>query len=310
MSESPSVSLLIPCYNNARFLPQLFASIRAQALPFAEILLLDDGSTDDSAQVAAKFGARVIRGTTNQGPAGARNALAQAAAHEWIHFHDADDVLDTEFTAVLFPEISDSVDVVFCDADWMKPTGDVLIPWRYSNDKMQHDPLNYFIAHPLGINNCIYRRSTFEKSGGFAPELVPWEDADFHVRLAELGARFKHLPQVLTRSLRHDGGISVDPHRNWQARLRGLEGYADRLPSRTHPQLALAAEQAARELAFLGDRQATTAIRLARRCGGRPPSGGGWILKVARRILPAETLLRWQAKRRHRAILADSEKQS
>jgi glycosyltransferase involved in cell wall biosynthesis len=299
--KKPAVSLLIPCYNNARFLPALFDSIRAQATPFAEILLWDDGSTDESAAVAKSLGAKVIKAEQNLGPAGARNALARRAAHEWIHFHDADDLMGSAYNQQMFGLLGDRVDVVFCDADWINENNDPIIRWRYSQSAMTPDPVGYFLTHPLGINNCIYRREAFTRAGGFDSELVPWEDADFHVRLALTGSRFQHVDQVLTRSNRHDGGISVDLHRNWRARLKALQGYAASWGSRYHPLIAAEAELAARELACIYDDQAQKAVELCRECGGNPPSGTGLKTSIARALLPTVFLLRLQTRRRRSA---------
>lgn len=300
-TSTPSVSLLIPCYNHARFLPALFASIRAQALPYSEILLWDDGSSDDSAAVARSLGAQVFTGPQNLGPAEARNALARLAQSAWIHFHDADDLLDPAYNRQMFAQIAPAVDVVFCDADWIDETGRTLIPWRYSQPAAQRDPVGYFLTHPMGINNCIYRRDLFERANGFDARLVPWEDADFHVRLAEIEARFLHCPEVLTRSVRHDGGISVEPHRNWRARLLALQGYYERMAPTHRPLIGQAAEEAARELAALRDSRAQDALQLCRTCGLNPPSGSGLALRMSRRFLPPLVALRWQAKRRRTA---------
>ena len=92
--SSPTCSLLVPCHNAAAHLPRLWETVRAQAKPFDELICYDDASTDRTADVARTLGATVIRGDTNHGAAHARNRLWQAAHGEWVHFHDADDLLD------------------------------------------------------------------------------------------------------------------------------------------------------------------------------------------------------------------------
>lgn len=88
-----AVSVVIPCYNAARFLPEALHSAVTQTHPPLEVLVIDDGSTDASAQVAENFGApvRVLR-QANQGEAVARNRGFDEASGEWIAFLDADDV--------------------------------------------------------------------------------------------------------------------------------------------------------------------------------------------------------------------------
>ena len=77
------LSVVIPCYNGARFLPETLASIAAQTLAPAEVVVVDDGSTDDSVAVATRWGARVVRTGGQEGPSAARNAGGRAAARLW-----------------------------------------------------------------------------------------------------------------------------------------------------------------------------------------------------------------------------------
>lgn len=295
-----SCSLLIPCRNAARFLPTLLAGVQAQQTPFDEILFWDDGSTDDSAKIAAAYGARVLRSAVSVGPATARNELVKAARNEWVHLHDADDLIDPAYLATLGPEAKPGVDVIVCDADWIdEATRQCVIRWRYSQQEYQAAPAAYLLTHPLGINNCIYRRDAFLAQGGYRPDLVPWEDTDFHIRLAFAGCHFTFVPAVLTQSVRHAAGISMDYRKNWSARLRCLETYAALMPNWLHPILAAEAERAASELAVLGDAKAADAVTLCRRLGGDPPSSRNIFIRLLKPFLPAPQLLRLQ--RRNRA---------
>ncbi|MGH9463241.1 MAG: glycosyltransferase family 2 protein [Vicinamibacteria bacterium] len=92
MSHEPTVSVVIPCYNGAAFLRETLASVLAQTHPVLEVIVVDDGSTDDSAEIAASFGppVRVIR-QPNQGESVARNRGVRESRGEWIAFLDADD---------------------------------------------------------------------------------------------------------------------------------------------------------------------------------------------------------------------------
>jgi glycosyltransferase involved in cell wall biosynthesis len=89
----PSVSVVVPTYNCAVFLPESLDSMLAQLSPGGELLVIDDGSTDDTAEVLARYRGRlrVVR-IAHGGLAAARNAGLAAAQGDWIAFHDADDV--------------------------------------------------------------------------------------------------------------------------------------------------------------------------------------------------------------------------
>lgn len=91
-ADFPSISVVIPCYNGARFLREAIVSVLAQTLSPVEILVIDDSSIDDSAALAESYGppVRVIR-QPNQGESVARNRGIDEAQGEWIAFLDADD---------------------------------------------------------------------------------------------------------------------------------------------------------------------------------------------------------------------------
>lgn len=92
MSFEPAVSVVIPCYNGAPFLREALASVLAQTHPVLEVTVVDDGSTDDSAEIAGSFGppVRVLR-QPNRGESVARNRGVRESRGEWIAFLDADD---------------------------------------------------------------------------------------------------------------------------------------------------------------------------------------------------------------------------
>jgi len=91
-TRGPTISVVIPTYNRARFLPAAVASVRAQTYPCDEILIVDDGSCDDTARVVAGLGLglRLIR-QANAGPASARNRGIEEARGDLVAFLDTDD---------------------------------------------------------------------------------------------------------------------------------------------------------------------------------------------------------------------------
>lgn len=112
-----SVSLCIPVYRSAEFLPDLFERLRALEPKPAEILLLDDASPDQSATLISNFAKqplpqlnlRLIRNTSNTGIAAAYNRLAQEARAEWVHILDADDYpVEVDFYARVATELTRS----------------------------------------------------------------------------------------------------------------------------------------------------------------------------------------------------------
>src|SRR6476659_9336329 len=88
------LALCVPAFNAAGHLPRLLESVRAQTGSFDEILIYDDASTDETADIARGFGAHVIRSDQNTGASVAKNQLAERASAAWSHFPDADDELE------------------------------------------------------------------------------------------------------------------------------------------------------------------------------------------------------------------------
>jgi glycosyltransferase involved in cell wall biosynthesis len=93
MTEETRISVVIPCYNGAAFLPETLTSVLGQTYAAYEVIVIDDGSDDDSASMAASFGplVRVVR-QANQGESVARNRGIDEARGNWIAFLDADDI--------------------------------------------------------------------------------------------------------------------------------------------------------------------------------------------------------------------------
>ena len=162
--------------------------------------------------------------------------------------------------------------------------------------------MRYLLTHPMSFNNTIIRRSFWESIGGCDESLEMWEDADAHLRLARAGARFFHVPEVLTHALRHGDSFSHDYRKSWTCRVAALERYAT-APGSDDITLELAreAERAASELAFLGARPAAErALALCRQLGSFPPNTGSMALRFLKIFFPAYPLLRWQARHRQR----------
>lgn len=114
-SRSETISVVIPCFNGARFLPAAIDSVLAQTMPALEVIVVDDGSTDGSAAIAEAYGTpvRVIR-QSNRGESVARNRGIDAAQGDWVAFLDADDSWLPEKLSRQMASASAAVDVICC----------------------------------------------------------------------------------------------------------------------------------------------------------------------------------------------------
>ncbi len=292
-----SSSLLIPCHNAASHLPRLWLTVGAQSLHFDEIICYDDASTDHTSEVASALGARVIRGEINGGAAHARNQLWQAAVGDWVHFHDADDLLAPTYHAKVRARVNSETDVVICNALWLREDTRVREQeWCYSEAELRAAPVPYLLTHPVGGINGYYRRTALERIGGFNEQLKVWEDADLHVRLAVSGARFAVVEESLVSALRRGDSLSAGLKQNCQNRLRALQHYTKILPVDCRPALLSALDSAARALLVVGERAgAREAVALSRSLGGDPPATANPLLRLCKRTLGAMAALHLQS---------------
>lgn len=130
MAKTVSVAAVVPAYNSAQFLPGAIASIRQQTAAIDEIIVVDDGSTDDTAAVVRRLGSdiRYIR-QDNSGPSAARNAGIEAARSHWIALLDADDTWVPDKTrrqlalAERFPDLA----LIASDRSEVDATGTVIV---------------------------------------------------------------------------------------------------------------------------------------------------------------------------------------
>jgi glycosyltransferase involved in cell wall biosynthesis len=219
----PEISLLIPCYNAAEFLPTLLDQARQQTRPFREILVYDDGSTDDSAAVAERCGARVLRGQRSRGPGFVRNRLLQEATSEWIHFHDADDWLRPDFVEKMGqllkgPDYGAVCALEIFWEDRFEPNRVDRFPEVEETERLVRTMIRQFIH----FNALILPKNLVVAAGGFVDQMRMSEDRDLLTRLAETGIRFAYLDEALATWVRRPGSLTRSraelaqaPYRRW-----------------------------------------------------------------------------------------------
>jgi glycosyltransferase involved in cell wall biosynthesis len=191
----PSLALCIPAYNATAYLPRLLESALAQTIPFDEIWVYDDCSTDDTGKVAAEFGAKVIRGEINSGCSHGKNVLAEHTTCEWIHFHDADDALYPNFVeqARKWMVLENSPDVVLFNYEWRRDdTGELIGIRQFDDAELRRDAIAYTIREQINPFCGLYRRSAYLEAGGYDTDLLVLynEDVAFHCRMAIAGLQF------------------------------------------------------------------------------------------------------------------------
>jgi glycosyltransferase involved in cell wall biosynthesis len=184
----PLVSVVIPTYNYGRYLAQALDSALAQTYPHVEVIVVDDGSTDDSAAVATKYGSPVRwYRQQNQGVSAARNRGIQEAKGELVAFLDADDAwhpdkLARQVALLLKP----AVGLVYTGLHYIDAAGDILatdLSGRRGRVLREHALLRGATVL-AGGSTALVRRGCFERAGLFDPDLTTSADWDMWRRIA------------------------------------------------------------------------------------------------------------------------------
>ncbi len=271
------LALLTPAYNAARFLPRLLGSVAAQTRPFDEVWVYDDCSSDETAEVARSFGARVVRGAVNCGCTQGKTNLANLTECEWIHFHDADDELLPQFVERAHQWMErDEYDVVaFGSLEREEGTGRLMSEAVHRSDLLSSDPIGYTIETKINANAGIYRRSAFLAAGGFDtdPNVLYNEDVAMHCSIARAGLRFAADPEIVMINWRRADSLSAaNParcfHSHLHVMLKAVEhdrqgAYSDKIADRLW-------ENAGNAASVLDWKTADESGRLAFRLGGLP----------------------------------------
>jgi glycosyltransferase involved in cell wall biosynthesis len=201
----PSISVLTPVYDGARFLADALASARAQTWPAAEIIVVDDGSRDDSAAIAAATpGVTCIR-AVHAGVAAARNRALAAAHGDFIAFLDADDLWTADKLEVQVGHMLEHPELgfTFTAQEVMLEPGVARPFWLRAAD----------IGRPLpfiGTGSMVMRRSVFELVGSFDIARQSAEDTDWVVRAIAAAVPMALLPHPLLRRRIHGANLSAD----------------------------------------------------------------------------------------------------
>ncbi|MDE2181834.1 MAG: glycosyltransferase family 2 protein [Alphaproteobacteria bacterium] len=199
----PSVSVVIPAHNAADTLGRALESVFAQTRPPQEVIVVDDGSTDATGDVARSYAARgvnILARPVREGAAAARNAGVRAATGDWVAFLDADDEwlpskLERQMAAI---DRQPEAIFAFCASHEIAPDGRLLgdtyggRPVTAGRDMWKALLASNFVATPT----VLARRSVLAALGGFDESLKVAEDQDMWIRLALAGASV-YVPESL-----------------------------------------------------------------------------------------------------------------
>ena len=225
----PHVSVIIPTYNSAAYLVEAIDSVLAQTYSDVEILVVDDGSTDDTPKVIKKYGDRVryLR-QANSGVAVARNRGISESLGRYVAFLDADDTWLPVKLERQLEGLAGRLDARLCYSAFLSVTSDLQPIGVRRSDRVGRALEDLLLRGNVVGSICtvIAERSLFQLAGGFDPELSQCADWDMWVRLAA-HTEFVYIDEPLVTYRQHDSNMSRNAPLLERDSLRVLEkGFA------------------------------------------------------------------------------------
>lgn len=288
-------SLLIPAYNAAAFLPDLLESAAQQTQPFAEILVYDDASSDDTADVAEAHGARVLRGTVNKGPAFGRNALLEAADTELVHLHDADDTFIAPRFVEVMSDLADSTTAAVCTWDMVEKDGAV----RSFTYEDVDDWTRFLINGYAHLNAIVYPRTFLVEHGAFDEDLIQCDELLMNAKMAGYGLSFTYTEEVNALHERREGSLidGLEPAEPHEWAIRMCERLLEHLNPSYHEAVGRKAlyHTVGLAKAKASDEWVTRGIRVMERAGIETISAHGRVTRWISRLLGNQRAIQYIA---------------
>ena len=218
MSDRPLVSAILPVFNGAEFIADAIESVLNQTYQPIECIVVDDGSTDETADVVRRYAPDVrLLQQTNQRVARARNNGAAQAAGRLLAFLDADDTWAPERVERQWEVLANRPELgaVVCATQVVDGFGNPTRVIEQSPDLSVEDLLLWRSGAVSSSSNLLIRRETFDEVGGFDERLTASEDWMMTLRLLSRGA-LTAIPDPLVRYRVHGA--------NWSLSVEAIEG--------------------------------------------------------------------------------------
>lgn len=192
-ATSPAVSIIIPAYNHARFLPQAIGSALEQTFQDLEVIVVDDGSTDNTCQAVLDITDQRLqyRYQPNRGLAAARNTGLQVANGEYVAFLDADDIFFPCKLELQVGWLRRHEDYGFVAGGWdcIDEQGKVLWQYKPGAHPPRLDIASWLLNCHVNPVSVLIRKGWVDKVGGFDESFRRVEDWDLWLRLAYAGCK-------------------------------------------------------------------------------------------------------------------------
>jgi glycosyltransferase involved in cell wall biosynthesis len=248
----PRVSVIIPTYNRRQYIGECLDSVLAQTYTDFEVIVVDDGSTDDTESVMERYAGKVIyKKIEHSGPSIPRNIALNMAGGDLIAFHDDDDLWQTDHLElhVKFLDDNPQIDMVFSDLELFDENGNIYDSWMSEKPIFHSIPkksvgdnfwllksniFDYLIQERfMTMPTLVVRRKCLDTAGHFDERLVAQVDYDLFLRLVK-DHSVGYIDKALARCRVHGSNLSGNPQRRITSKTvmwEKIAGLYDDLPS-------------------------------------------------------------------------------
>lgn len=227
--KRPLVSVIVPVYNGERYLDSTLESIFNQDYHPIEVIVVDDGSTDNSADIARSYKKIHYIYQPNQGQSVARNTGIAVAQGEFIAFLDADDLWMPNKLSIQISYLCNHPEVgyVLANQRMLIEEGVEKPPW-YREDIFTKDRTGFFPS------TLLVRKSVYKQVGLFDPSYRYGENAEWFARAKDVGIRKAIIPETLLLKRIHDCNLTYHLDECRSNVLKALKASIDRQRSQKH----------------------------------------------------------------------------
>ena len=213
----PLVSVIIPCYRQARYLPEAIDSALGQTHQPIQVVVVNDGSPDDTREVCRRYAGRIVYvEQPNQGRSAARNAGVAASAGQWLQFLDADDLLAPRKIEWQLQDLQQQqarigycCTVYFREGPFTQPN---TCQYVGQITDMTAGLASLWLGTPLPIHCVLMRRDVFDANGGFPRGVEIDEDRSFFLTIALTGENFHFTPVIGAYYRQHSASTNYSNH--------------------------------------------------------------------------------------------------
>lgn len=206
------VSIIIPAYNQAHFLAEAVQSGLDQTYPHVEVIVVDDGSTDDTAQVGQSFADARVRYVykENGGLSSARNEGLRQARGDYISYLDSDDYFHPQKLEILLKTIQEKPEIGLAAGQAIPVDESGNHIGKLFDKPLPTDLKELLLGNPLHVGGVLVRRSWQDQVGFFDETLRSYEDWDMWLRLALAGCQMEYVDQPVSYYRFHQAQMTRD----------------------------------------------------------------------------------------------------